>query len=144
MFASVQKVLKQYWQPITQLSDLVLWDRREFNSYADHAANVALDLKSDWNILDSQVLEEARRSKANIRATADGARRGDGQAAAGIAFFAYFPGGRRVIFHRAGKLLGKLSSAFLAEALAMEWCLESFITFLGLAATKQFIAILLI
>ena len=100
------------------------------STYADHAAYVALDSKSDWSITDFDVLAVAQKERANIRATADGAKRGDGQSAAGIAFIAYFPDGRRIVFHRAGKWLGILSSAFLAESIAMEWCLESFMEFM--------------
>ena len=41
-------LLSQGWKPIAYIADLVIWDCRELNTYADHAASVALDLESDW------------------------------------------------------------------------------------------------
>ena len=111
------KVMESGWKPLTKVSDLVLWDRREFNSIADHAANVALDAKQDWSVTDNDALQEAKAMDANIRAAADGAKRGSGQSAAGVAITAYHQDGRRVLIHRAGR--------FLAEALAMECCFQT-------------------
>jgi hypothetical protein len=76
---------------------------------------------------DDNALQEARRSGANLHFCADGALRGGGQAAAGICLLTYGQDGEVIILHRAGKVLGELSSAFVAEMLAMEWCLESFV-----------------
>ena len=120
------QLVQNGWRPLKSTSDLILWDPREFNTYADHAANVALDLQSDWEDLQQDALKEARARKANFRLSVDGARRGNSQSAAGIALIAYYPGGRRELVYRAGRCLGELSSAFLAEALAMEWGLQFF------------------
>ena len=60
----------------------------------------------------------------NYRACFDGARRGGGESAAGVAIFAYHINGRRALLYRGGKPLDNLGSAFVAEALALEWCFE--------------------
>ena len=113
---------------MTETADLIIWDPRQYNSYADHVANVALDLKSDWEESDEESWREARARKANIRLCCDGARRGCGQSAAGMVILAYYLGARKEVLLRSGKLLGNLSSAFLAEMLALEWSLEVFVT----------------
>ena len=41
-----------------------------------------------------------------------------------MALYSYFLNGRVVELHRGGTLFGMLSSAFLAELLALEWALE--------------------
>ena len=46
-----------------------------------------------------------------------------GDAAAGLALF-LFEGGSYILLARSGLTLGGLSSAFLAEAMALEWALE--------------------
>ena len=56
----------------------------------------------------------------------DGARKGDGSASGGMALFAYLSDGSVVEILRCGVLLGNLSSAFLAESLALEWALQLF------------------
>ncbi len=40
--------------------------------------------------------------------------------------FAYYADGHRNLLYRSGRLLGNLESAFLAEALALEWGLDMF------------------
>ena len=93
---------------------------------ADHAANVALDGKSSWSTTDARNMARARIECANIRVCVDGARRGSGDSAAGVAIVAYYSDGTHTVVHQAGKLLGILSSAFMAEALALEWGLQAF------------------
>ena len=105
---------------------MVIWDPRCFNAVADHAANAAMDLGRAWKVTDDEALVEARARKANCRILFDGAMRGDGTGAGGMAVIAYYPGGRREILCRAGVLFGNISSSFLAEALALEWCLVEF------------------
>ena len=62
----------------------------------------------------------------------DGAfRSGAKHAAAGIVIMAYYPGGRRELLHRSGKVLGDLSSAFLAELLALDIGLQKVFFFMG-------------
>ena len=112
--------------PRTQISPYIEWDPREFNSLADDAANKTLDQGSDWKYVHSDVLFRARSNVTNIRMCFDGARRGTGEAAAGVAAIAYFPSGERELIFRAGRVLGILNSAFLAEALAAEFCFELF------------------
>ena len=98
------------------------WDRRELNTLADHAANVALDSQSDWQQIAS--IDDQVRVHCNWRLCIDGARRGSGNAAAGLALIAYAPNGETIIVSSAGKLLGQLGSAFVSELLALEWGLE--------------------
>ena len=90
-----------------------------------HVFRTELDAVQDLTITDDDSLQEAKAKDANIRASADGAKRGSGQSAAGVAIMAYHRDGRRVLLHRSGRLLGNLQSAFLAEALAMELCLKT-------------------
>ena len=49
--------------------------------------------------------------------------RGDGSASGGLALFAYTDG-KEILIAKAGKLYGQLRSAFLAELLSLEWCLD--------------------
>ena len=74
--------------------------------------NVALDAKKDWSITDSGALLEATALDANMRASADGARRGDGHSAAGLTIMAYHADGRRVLLHRSSRLWVNLPSVF--------------------------------
>ena len=41
----------------------------------------------------------------------------------GMAILAYYPDGRKMVLSRAGTIFDKLHSAFVAEILALEWCL---------------------
>ena len=59
-----------------------------------------------------------------LRVCSDGARRGDGSAAVGFALLSYDKDGRKTILKRAGKLIGNLKSAFVAEMIALEWCFD--------------------
>ena len=63
-------------------------------------------------------------SDVTDRFSFDGAKRASGKAAAGTVAIAYYSNGERQLLFRAGKLLGELRSAFLAESLAAEWCFE--------------------
>ena len=71
--------------------------------------------------------EAARTRNACIRLCSDGAKRGNGDSAAGMAVVAYFRDGSSKVLRRSGKLLGNLSSAFVAEAVSLEWCLDVFL-----------------
>ena len=105
----------------------VEWDGRELNSVADHAANVALDLRRDWqHDAGHKVVSKA---SYNWRLCIDGARRGSGDSSAGLALFAYSASGEEQLVHRAGKQLGQLDSAFVAEMLSLEWGLDHLSTF---------------
>ena len=96
------------------------------NALADDAANVALDRGADWEFFHAESIARARVSQVNYRMCFDGAKRGAGDASAGLALLAYYENGERDLLLRAGKLLGHLESSFLAEALALEWSLELF------------------
>ena len=64
---------------------------------------------------------------ARLRLCVDGARRCDGSASGGMGLFAYLSDGSVVELLRGGVLLGNLSSAFLAESLALEWASNCFV-----------------
>ena len=50
----------------------------------------------------------------------DGALRGDGSSAAGLALLAYPTDGSELLICRAGRVMGRLGSAFAAELVALE------------------------
>eukprot|EP00973_Karenia_brevis_P050734 7047775-Karenia_brevis.AAC.1 len=111
------------WKPRLNTVGFLEWDPREYNCYADHAANVALDCGKDWAVKTEQAPESMQANSWNLRLCCDGARRGDGQSAAGLALFCY-TGSSRVLLCRAGAVLNNLTSAFIAELLALEWALD--------------------
>ena len=114
--------------PRQNTTPFIEWDKREFNTAADHAANVALDVRRDWEWQDQGLIATARMQGTCLRVCVDGARRGDAQSAGGMAVYAYqLPNQGRLLF-RAGKYFGHLDSSFLAEAMSMEWALEVLIT----------------
>ena len=104
------RLLQWGFRPITDIDDLVVWDRRSLNSGADHAANATLDSAVDWQRLDQDEFEVAKRLQPNWRVCVDGALRGNGCASAGMVVVAYFSDGTCTIVYRAGLLLGQLSS----------------------------------
>ena len=67
-----------------------------------------------------------QRADSNIRLSVDGARRGDGSSAGGLAIVAFLESGEEVLLSRAGCKFGVLRSAFEAELLALEWGMEFF------------------
>ena len=98
----------------------MIWDPRKYNTYADHAVNCALDQNRSWELGDDEQISWAMSNRLNLRLCVDGGLRGDGQAAAGMAIFAYSPQGGRSLLYRAGQTLGKLHSAFVSEVIALE------------------------
>ena len=114
--------------PRTAVVPDVEWDARDFNTLADHAANVALDMKSDWQYGHQDSIERARTSGTNLRLCFDGAKRQEGNSSAGMALIAYYSDGSRDLLYRGGRLLGTLESSFTAEALALEWSLDVFLS----------------
>ena len=116
------------FQPRTQTAGFIEWDPRAFNALADEAANKALDRGESWLVVHPEGVRRARGGSepVNFRLCFDGARRGDGSAAAGVAMLAYYASGERELLLRGGMLLGTLTSAFVAEALAAEWCFDVF------------------
>ena len=73
------------------------------NTLADRAANVALDSQPDWQQIVS--IDDQVRVHCNWRLCIDGARRGSGNAAAGLALIAYAPNGKIIPVSRGRKLL---------------------------------------
>ena len=100
------------------------WDPRDYNAIADHAANYALDSGRAWQQRSCGSCSSWAVGTPNLHLCVDGARRGDGNSAVGMALFAFSPVGERELVYRAGKILGNLPSAFVAELLALEWGLE--------------------
>ena len=114
------RLFEEGFRPRTDIAHFIEWDRREFNSLADHAANCALDLQSSCEMHE----ESAVSHFAYLRMCVDGARRGSGQASGGLAILAYTGSGHAVELYRAGTCFGVLDSAFSSEVYAMEWALE--------------------
>ena len=75
--------------------------------------------------------ESVRRARGgseavNFRLCFDGARAVNGRAAARVATLAYYASEKRELLLRGGTPLSALTSAFVAKALATEWCIDSF------------------
>ena len=86
---------------------------------------MCLDLKTEWKRLDLRALEAAKQAQANFQVCFDGARRGTGEASGGMAVIAHSGSHRKLVF-RAGRPFGIVRSAFLVEAMALEWALDVF------------------
>ena len=125
------KLIQLGWRPRLDTQFFVEWDRREHNSLADHAANVALDCCEDWtqSVGKELLCQTLQKTGVRIRVCSDGAKRGNGRVAAGMALVAYDDGGQQTVLLRAGRLLGKLPSAFQAEMIALELCLNILIDY---------------
>ena len=120
-------------RPRVDTAPFVEWDPRCYNALADHAANVVLDGAGDWRRGDPDLIDVARSGGYYLRVSFDGARRGDGICAAGVAIAAYRPDGSEVhLVYRGGKYLGSLSSAFAAELLALEHAIDTITKFFPL------------
>lgn len=119
------------WKPRLDTGSFIEWDPRMYNTYADHAANCALDGNEAWERREDTPIHNATQAKmlgVNFRLCFDGARRKHGHSAGGVALFAYYPDGTRKLLHRGGVQFGCLESSFLAEALTLEWALETFLS----------------
>ena len=108
---------------------VVEWDSRKFNSSADHAANVALDSKGDFHVGSLDALAAALPRNACVRLSVDGAKRGDGSSAGGMAIMVYGDDGTPQLMYRAGRIFDTQTSAFVAELLALEWAFSVFLEF---------------
>ena len=129
LFVRISRSLMQLLEsrsPRLGTSHFIEWDPRRYNSLADHAANVALDLQQDWARSDLEAIGNAKRAKYNLRLSVDGAKRGDGSSAGGLAIAAFLESGEEILLCRAGCMLGTLQSAFEAELLALEWGMTFF------------------
>ena len=85
-----------------------------------------MDLQHDWSSPNLEAIDHAKRANHNIRVSVDGARRGDGSSAGGLAIKAFLPSGEEVLLCRAGCKFGMLPSAFEAELLALDWGMNIF------------------
>ncbi len=128
---ALQTLMAKEWLPRTSVSDIIEWDRREYNVVADFCANVAVEDQQDWYTQWAREIQEAQRRGCNIRACFDGARKGNGASSAGVAIYAYHFDGARVMLACGGKQLGNLNSSLAAEILSLEWCLEVVLAIMG-------------
>ena len=85
-------MLTESFRPRRDTTAFIEWDRRELITYADFAANMALDFGQEWTKQDRLAIEEANRNDSNFRLCADGAYRKNGQSGARIAMFVYAGG----------------------------------------------------
>ena len=125
--AALDKVHRR-WLPIQNLADYIIWAPREYNTVADHAANATMDLKASWSIVNDVLLEQALADNANLRLCVDGGRRNQHLASIGMALYAARCDHDGIFYYellvRQGHLLSEVESAFVAEALGLEWALE--------------------
>ena len=121
----MQSMLRGGFRPRRETADFIEWDDRSYNTYADFAANVCLDLGHSWGRKDDAAIQEAKQGQSNFRISCDGALRKGCKASAGLAIFSYMKG-RRKLLYIGGCLLDGLQSAFVAELLALEWSLQEF------------------
>ena len=115
-------------RPVHDRQDLIIWSPREFNTVADHAVNAALDSQSTWTRCDNDLLADALIDGRSLRLCLDGGRRSESQAAVGLALFAVERDGSGMakykLLVRRAMVLESIASAFLAEAVALEWGLQ--------------------
>ena len=115
-------------RPVHDSTDLIIWSPREFNTVADHAVNAALDSKSTWTRCDEDLLADALLDGKSLRLCLDGGRRCETRAAIGLALYSVECSGSGIatytLLARRGRLLQSVLSAFLAEAVALEWGLQ--------------------
>ena len=120
----LQTLLRTGWKPRLDTVALIEWDPRHFNAVADHAANAALDYGTDWDKLETgDVTLTASRC---WRLSVDGAYRGDGSAAAGVAIYSYDEPSTMTLIARFGRILNDVSSSLVAELIAVELGLDLF------------------
>ena len=138
----VHKLLRLHalhWNPMKCSCDFVVWSPREYNVVADHAANAAMDEERDFSVECLEAIGEALAQKMNLRLCVDGGRRSETQGALGFALFTaqLTESGcyKYTVLARKGKLLNKVSSAFVAETVALEWALDYLLGLLCKAVT---------
>ena len=90
--------------------------------------NAALDSKSTWTRCDEDLLADALLDGNSLRLCLDGGRRCETRAAIGLALHSVECSGSGIatytLLARRGRLLRSVSSAFLAEAVELEWGLQ--------------------
>jgi hypothetical protein len=111
-------------KPRDDVANFIEWDPRDYNAVSDHAANCALSMCAPWVWKDEEGIQHARQSRSNIRICMDGARKRTGRSSGGMVLYAYHEDEDKQILYRAGIDFGILESAFLAEAMALDWALD--------------------
>ena len=69
-------LLQDGYRPRTDVTALIEWDPRELNGIADHAANCALDMRSDWELKSDSFQSFSKDQQSYLKLCVDGARRG--------------------------------------------------------------------
>ena len=125
--------------PLRDAQDFIIWAPREYNAVADHAANATMDAQESWTRCNMPALADALLLGQNLRLCLDGGRRSSEQAALGLALYSVtgISNGRATytVIARRGHLLHRVDSAFVAEAVALEWGLQYLIELLKGAVT---------
>ena len=109
---------------MTDQCDFVTWAPRELNTIVDHVVNATMDAGHSWKVEYLQDLRADFADKSNLKHFVDGGRRSASQGALGLALYAARPdkhGFSYVLLSRKGDLQETVASAFLAEALALDW-----------------------
>jgi hypothetical protein len=113
---------------LTDLTDFVVWSPREFNTVADHSANAAMDQHQDFVVEHTCQIQAALKNKSNLRLCVDGGRRSEFEGALGFALYSASIDESGTysytVLARQEKQLHRISSAFVAEAMALDWSLE--------------------
>lgn len=117
------KLVEAQWRPRVDTAGFVELDRRSYNTLADHAANVALDLQSGWEDGSTTHCSRCLCERVRLHLSTDVATRANGRASAEMAVIVHRQLGEAEVAYRAGKVLGTLPSAFNAETLALDWAL---------------------
>ena len=120
------------WRPRRDIDNMVHWYRRSGNTVADHLCNAAMNANSSWVWRASSMFSDL----ASFKICVDGGLRGkhgepNRPASLGCVIFLVVPGqdSPRPSFTSvllAAQPVQKLSSAFLAEAMALEWSFSLF------------------
>eukprot|EP00973_Karenia_brevis_P023709 3267625-Karenia_brevis.AAC.1 len=116
------------WATRSPAAGFVEWAPRKYNVVADHIANVTMDRGQDWQLIRPQSLRESVEAGCNILVCSDGGKRETAASAAWIAYACSLTTSseyRFQILGQKGSYLQSCTSAFLAEALALEDAINS-------------------
>ena len=134
IFVRIARALERFWktgwQPRQAWANFIEWRPREFNNAADHLANYTLDEAKSWFECEEEVLREGLARGCNIELHSDGGLRRQNKeeqrccqgSSAWIGHIVHLKDGtwHRKRFAMAGTYLEDASSAFVAEAIALE------------------------
>ena len=137
MTRRILSLSQQDWDTRGIADAYIIWSPRCYNTPPDHLCNAVMDNRVDHLWCDAGKLEEARKDRQCIKVCVDAGMRGSpghpAQAAMGIAIY------RRIVQQsglscRANFLsaqqLDKVTSAFQSEAMALEYALDTFTSFM--------------